>query len=337
MNINKTLGPKFILLILILQSCSSSKEFAIVGTRIIEPHFNVNRYLVCNNNDCDTLDLREYKLRDFSDPTLSYSKEFLYLNAHWKNEELNCYHNQILKFDMQGNLIDTIFQANACTDISSYSLAPNDTLMLIRTFNYHDWHNSNKNPLSPSSNDEKKYTITNSLINVYSGQIVDTFSYSTSFTFSDLNEYSWSPDCKKVIIDKKDEYNYTDHSSSYFHIYDLVNRTSNRIDFGYNVMWSPIKSNIILYVKDNDIWKYDHLHNDAKRVYQLETDEKFRELKWTPDGKFYIINYRVKSWCNDFIGDIACPDKRFAIIIDSETNMVVEMKRNHVYSDSWRY
>ena len=338
---NKALILILLVYTFILCGCESSKHIEIKGTRIIEPHFNVNRFLIYIDDKCDTIDLRKFELMDFSNPTLSHSKDLLYLKAYWKNEELGCYYHQILKFDINGNLLDTVFQANTCFDISSYSLAPNDTLMLIRTNNYNDWYKSRKIGqhlnISPSSDDEKKYPVSNFIINVISNEVVDTFSYSSSFTYHNLNEYSWSPDCKKVIIDKKNEFHYTDNSSALFYVYDIDSRSRKKIDFGYNVIWSQTEPNKLFYFKEGALWKYNLINDNSTKITQLARNMKFKELKITPKEEFLIINYYDTNlrWCS-FLGDILCPSKAYSVIIDSKTEKVVNENGKYVFCESWR-
>lgn len=157
----------------------------------------------------------------------------------------------------------------------------------------------------------------------------------SNFYISDLTESSWCPDSKRILI----YYRNLDKSKGDEKIVELDLKTldTTHVDYGKNAIWSPIKPNEIFYTKEKKLIKFNIDKKQTSVILNLKDSENFKDLRFTPDGKFLYFNYWKDRFCNRILGDIVCyPINAYGKVYDLE-NMKSKRIKGHRNLETWKY
>ncbi|HEY3386075.1 MAG TPA: hypothetical protein VGK46_06175, partial [Saprospiraceae bacterium] len=159
-----------------------------------------------------------------------------------------CFDYQIITIDTTGNILDTVYKAPVNTALN-FKLAPNDSLMLLKTYidNCDGEEGSNY-----------QYTFYNRYLKKAQ---YDTIVVGSSRGIP-LQETIWSPNSKKVIISA-----WSGFLTEAF-TYDLTTKDTTYIDIGGNFQWSPTDHEVVAYIKDHSIYTKNIRSGEKELIYQ---------------------------------------------------------------------
>src|SRR4051812_25215914 len=210
-----------LVMVLIVMSCERKfepdlkgwKAYTLPGKPLV--HLDLNGRETTVGLPGDTVSVFRY-------PQWTKFKDQLLLTQMVKTR--HCYDFQIIAIDTTGTTVDTIYTAPPNTPLN-FKLAPNDSLLILKTYNDDCEHNS----------DHFTYTF----YNRYSkSSLSDTITVGSTRGIH-LKENVWSPDSKKVII------------SQWFgggikaFAYDLVTKDTTYIGKGTDFTWSPTDNDLV--------------------------------------------------------------------------------------------
>ena len=209
-----------------------------------------------------------------------------YHDAQWtKNQNLllltqtleinKCYEYQIISMDTSGAVVDTIFTALPSKALE-FKLAPNDSNLLLKTFN---WDCANR---SNNFNFDYRYTF----YNRFSKKgLLDTIKVRNAINIG-FNETVWSPDSKKVIIE---EWTGNNRTRAAF-IFDISTKDTTHIDTGTDFIWSPFDNDLVAYIKDYSVYTKNIRTGETEIIYKGRKKKKVTDFRWNPTGDFLMIN-----------------------------------------------
>lgn len=201
-----------------------------------------------------------------------YQNHLLLTQSVKKN---NCREYQIISMDTSGVVIDTIFTAPPRTAFD-FKLAPNDSLLILKTFN---WDCEN---MSNDFNLNHMFTFYNRFSKK---SLLDTIKVRNAINIS-FDETVWSPDSKKVIIEKWTE---TNRTRTAF-IFDLSTKDTTYIDTGSNFIWSPSDKDLVAYRKDYSVYAKNIKTGETFLMFKGRKKKKVTSFRWSPKGDFMMIN-----------------------------------------------
>lgn len=182
----------------------------------------------------------------------------------------SCVAYKIVAVDTTGVILDTIYVAPPNTALN-YSLAPNDSLLLIKT--YHD---------DCQKTSKFRYSFYNRYLKK---ALPDSIRVSDSRGIP-LIESVWSPDSRKVILSS------WGRSDAVGLVYDLVTKDTTYIDEGTNFLWSPADNYLVAYIKGYSVYKMD-LNTGAKEIlYEGKRKYSITAFRWNPTGDFMMFHVR---------------------------------------------
>ncbi len=206
-------------------------------------------------------------------PQWTKAKDRILLVQMTTNEK--CQDYKIVAVDTTGAILDTVFIAPSNTALN-YSLAPNDSLLLLKTY-LDDCEKTSQFRYSFYNRHTKK-------------ALPDTIPVSNSRGIL-LSESVWSPDSRKVIISS------WGRSDVVGFVYDLATTDTTYIDEGVNFLWSPADTNIIAYIKDYSLHSLN-LQTGAKEIiYEGKRKHAVTAFRWNPTGEFMMI-FVKRYWLN---------------------------------------
>jgi hypothetical protein len=182
-----------------------------------------------------------------------------------------CYDYQIIEIDTAGTILDTVYTAPPNTPVN-FKLAPNDTLMLLKTYD----------DVCEDNGIDFKYTFYDRYTRKSLG---DTIAVGNAAGIM-LNETVWSPDSRKVILSS------WSGPEIKAVVYDLVTKDTTFIDMGSNFIWSPVDKNLIAYIKDYSIYSMNMESGVKEMIFQGKRKKKVMNFRWNPSGDFLMIHIR---------------------------------------------
>ena len=309
--------------------------YEINGIRVVKTHPNSNEFLIVRDSSVAIVDLTNANWHEFINPYIDNTISTFYLNESWKNTDKGSYYYQIVQVDMSGQIIDTIYSAKENENISSYSISPDNEKILIRSFDYFAWRQNRLLTLLENTNiDSSKFIINYSIINIAKKTKEKEIEIKSLFELSHLIENSWSPDSKNILISYKTVNNSQNEEKIAILNTDKMNYKD--ICIGKNAIWSMKNPDDIYYIQAKEIWKYKISTNTSKLIIKLKTSETFKNLRFTPDGKYLYFNFWKDRICNKIFGDIVCyPYNAYGKVVDLEGKTYKSVK-GHYNVETWK-
>ncbi|MFZ6014072.1 MAG: hypothetical protein ACOYXT_27270, partial [Bacteroidota bacterium] len=181
----------------------------------------------------------------------------------------SCVDYQLVAVDTTGVIVDTVYTAPPNTPVN-FKLAPNDSLLLLKTYN--------DNCADESYN--FKYTFYNRYTKT---ALPDTIVVGNARGIP-LPETVWSPDAKKVIIAEQ----FGNRIRAF--AYELTTKDTTYIDKASNFIWSPIDNNIVAYIKEYSIYTKNMATGEEELIYEGKRKRSVADFRWSPHGDFLMIN-----------------------------------------------
>jgi len=299
-------------ILILLFGCGSEFEPRLTGWTASTDTFKPIIYLDIDGHS-KMLELPGYDSIDYHDVQWTKNSNHLLLTRSTKSN--NCYQYEIISMDTSGVVIDTIYKAPPKTAFD-FKLAPNDSLLILKTFN---WDCANR---SNNFNFDYRFTF----YNRFSKKgLLDTIKVGNAINII-INETVWSPDSRKVIIEE-----WTGSGRAAF-VFDLVTKDTSFIDTGSDFIWSPSDKNLVAYIKDYSLYTKNISSGEKQIIFEGRRKKKVKDFRWNPTGDFLMINIEgyflniesYISWNPTHIY-LSMPDKR-------ESKTFYNMER----IDTWR-
>jgi hypothetical protein len=206
-------------------------------------------------------------------PQWTKSKDRILLVQITANEK--CQDYKIVAVDTTGAILDTVYVAPPNTALN-YSLAPNDSLLLIKTYR---------------DDCEKTSQFRYSFYNRYlKKSLPDTIPVSNSRGIL-LPESVWSPDSRKVILTS------WGRNEAVGFVYDLVTKDTTYVDEGSNFLWSPTDNNQVAFIKDYSLYTLNLQTGVKEVIYEGKRKHAVTAFRWNPTGEFMMIHIK-RYWLN---------------------------------------
>lgn len=302
----------FILGTILLFQCSSDYEPAFTGKTIYHD-WNSDKLKLNIDGQLKEFKLPTSETIDYNSPIWLRGQDTILMTKTEKTD--SCYNYSIVSFDVNGNLQSTILKSEPCT-IIEFMPAPNDTLLLLRTYNYADWFSKNK-----------VGRVNYLVYDLFKQSIQDSISFdNTNLELDKFHESIWSPDSKKVLL-----FATADNGEQLGFIYNL-NEGKKLLDSGTNFIWSPTDNDVVSYLKDNEI-VFKNLDSNEKDIfYRGQEDKAINNFRWNPTGEFLVINFNGQ-FLNIDTKATWRPTSILVSVHDKRESKVFE--RHNVY-DSWK-
>jgi hypothetical protein len=302
----------FLLTILtLLFGCGSDFEPKLTGWTANTDTFKPILYLNIDGHS-KTLELPGYR---YHDPQWIKNRNLLLLTQTLEINE--CYEYQIISMDTSGNVVDTIFTALPRKALD-FKLAPNDSILLLKTFN---WDCANR---SNNLNYDYRYTF----YNRFSKKgLLDTIKVRNARNIG-FSETVWSPDSKKVIIE---EWTGNSGARAAF-IFDLATKDTTHIDTGSDFIWSPVDNDLVAYIKDYSLYSKNIRTGETEIIYKGRKKKKVKDFRWNPTGDFLMIN--ITGYFLNIESDALWKPTR--IFISMPDKKKSQEFYNNDYIDTWR-
>lgn len=302
----------FILYAILLVNCTSDYEPTFAG-KSINHDWNQDKLRFNINGQRKEIKLPTTNEIDFNNPIWQRGQDIILMKMTERFGSCNNY--SIVTFDMDGHIMDTIYQAEPCTYIE-FMPSPNDTLLLIRTYKSNDRYTNSKER-------RIKYLV----YNISNQLIQDSITFDqTNFGLDKFHESIWSPDSKKVLL-----FATADNSEQLGFIYTL-NEGKKIFDSGTNFIWSPTDNDLVSYLTDNQI-VFKNVDSNEKTIFYLGQEDKvINDFRWNPTGEFLVINFNGQFLNIDSKATWR-PTSILVSVDDKKKSKVFE--RHNVY-DSWK-
>ncbi len=182
----------------------------------------------------------------------------------------SCVTYKIVAVDTTGAILDTIYVAPPNT-VLNYSLAPNDSLLLLKKY---------------SDDCEKTSQFRYSFYNRFlKKSLSDSIPVSNSRGILQP-ESVWSPDSRRVILTswgRKEVVGF---------VYDLEHKDTTFVDEGYNFLWSPADSNVVAYIKGYSVYTWNLQTRAREVLYEGNRKHAVFSYRWSPSGDFIMLHVR---------------------------------------------
>jgi len=244
---------------------------------------------------------------------------------------------RVVKIDMMGNIIDTLYNPNLSNGeyIEDISISPQDNYLLVVT-RYKSKDNNAESVLSSP--------ITIRIIELKTDNVVyekKDFYMSLNINFSSS---AWSFDEKKIayeIISRSVQINdepisnqNTLSKENGIYILDIEKDIDKLfIEEGYYATWSP-NSNKLAFVKDGKINIHDFSNNTTQLLYEKNKIERILEIRWFPNGKYLFVSIPKRITKTLSRPQMLYHEKLFDVNMNKE--VAFEMLNLHSVGYTWR-
>lgn len=239
---------------------------------------------LCQIYEQSPVPVKEFKLLNKSDRK--------YFGLVWANQtdtffgtefidvgNLDSVRGNIGRFDINGNLIDTVFEANRGSIAALAYPSRTDEWIL---FTIQEVGGLKDNPIEGLNR-----MMSIAVMDMKSRKIVDTLhdvGYSSTFY---LYENPWINDERGFVFVKLEESN--DAAGIYF--YARADQSVNLIvPNGRHAMASP-KNNDIAFILEGNIFLRNLDNGEQREIYSPSFNEGIRDIHWSPDGKYIYLLY----------------------------------------------
>jgi hypothetical protein len=302
----------FILYAILLVNCASDYEPTFTG-KSIHHEWSGDKLRFNINGQRKEISLPTKNEIDFNNPIWQRGQDIILMQMTERLGECNNY--SIVTFDMDGHVMDTIYQAEPCTYIE-FMPSPNDKLLLIRTYKSDD-------RLTNSKERGIKYLV----YNISKQAIQDSLTFDqTNLELDKFHESIWSPDSKNVLV-----FATGDNNEHLGFIYNFKDGKKS-LDKGTNFIWSPTNNNLVSYLKDNKIIFKNLDSNEMTVFYQGHENKVINDFRWNPTGEYLVINFNGQ-FLNIDSKAAWRPTSILVSVQDKRESKVFE--RHNVY-DSWK-
>jgi hypothetical protein len=238
-----------------------------------------------------------FKIRN--DDTLSYSG-FRWMNntdmfiatEYFKTRITGISRGSIVRFDLSGKVAERIYDSEE-GEIAWYGYLSRSDKRLL--FTIQKKGNVNINPL------EGLNRMHSALIMDYNnGQVIkkiENIGTSASFVLHespwvyDEDRFIYNISAENRIIVEGTELNPVLENESGIYIYDLTKDHKKLLVSGAKFgICSPVDLNIG-YLKDQSVWVLSLKDSSTRIVYKAKSEEKIRNIHWTPDGRCIYLVY----------------------------------------------
>jgi len=185
----------------------------------------------------------------------------------------NCYEHQIISIDTSGVIIDTVYKAPPETAYD-FKLAPNDSVLILKTYN---WRCTGENN---DLNLDTRFVFYNRFLKK---NLLDTIKVQNAININ-FNETVWSPDSKKVLIEKWDGLNRTAF------VFDLVTKDTTFVSSGSDFIWSPSDKDLVAYIKNYSVYTKNTATGEERLIFKGRKKKSVNNFRWNPTGDFLMIN-----------------------------------------------
>jgi hypothetical protein len=301
-----------------------------------DPNFKLEGERLYFNSHTDSLELRKGESISkiglpkidnfhFNSPIWSKNENRVYMKIN-ENKNEDCQNQGIGIFSLSGEIIDAFYK-DSCK-IIDFMPSPNDSLMLIRRFNYSDWIKGQY-----KYSDRKLYNIDYLIYNMNTKLIIDNISFKSELFLQKFNESNWSPDSERVLISRKLNQS-VDLKNEEWYSYNTRTKDTTFINNGYNFIWSPVDKNLLSFLNDNTIWFYYADSKTFSKFYQLPSEKKIKSFKWTPNGEELFVLYGKHMSLLKPLGD-KISWAPYSLLININTKDIIQ-DSGHEFIDSWK-
>lgn len=318
-------------LILIVTSCTMSQEQEI----------NLDGKIAIENSNGVSASL--YFPATKRTVTLRYDKEIVYGGLHWANTTedfvgIEQFSNKmgrttrgnVIRFDLNGKIIDTVYEAkeNELTGNAYLSIKDNKLLFTLSIDHF--------DPLNPLAQLTRPTSIV--VMDFRKKEIVKKIESVGPSSKIEFNESPWFKDEDRFVYDIRGDRKITveggdgieDNNAAGVYMYDLNAGSHTLLVKGgqYGVV-SPV-ANHVAYIKEGHIWIYDLAKNTKRVIFTPGEKEKVMHIHWTPSGEYiYLTNY------NEFALGVFAMDEKL-IRIDDGAEIAFNKESSPGSSSTWK-
>jgi len=204
----------------------------------------------------------------------------------------NDYRSNIVQFDLSGEIIDRIYEAERGEIAGLAHPSSRDRKLLFITERI---GNVNTNPLEGLMRmnsivimDLQERTIIKRIDSI---GMSANLQIAESPWLKDENRFVYSISTENKLISDGDVFNSGDDESEGVYVYDLTkNQKRLIVPAGRFAIASPIRDQIA-YIKDNSIRVMDLSTNEERIVFEFDSKDKVINIHWTPNGASIYVAY----------------------------------------------
>lgn len=205
-----------------------------------------------------------------------------------------CSDFRLISVDTSGNEIDTIYTPPPGTALN-FKLAPNDTLVLIKTY-------------EDCAGEEARFRYT--FYNRFTGKwLPDTVTVRNARGVP-IHETVWSPDSRRVIVTQ-----WAGRREDAF-VYSLDSRDTTYIGKGTNFVWSPVDNNMVAYIKEYSVYTLNLQTGEEELIFEGKRKRRVVRFRFDPTGEFlmmyvrrYFLNIEAGPTGNESVLYVSLKDK----------------------------
>jgi hypothetical protein len=244
---------------------------------------------VCQIYDGSVTPTTEFKLKqgpviNYSGLTWANQTETFFGTESIDDGGREDYRSNVVRFDLQGNIINKIFETKKGQIVGFTYPSRTDSLLL---FTIETIRSLKSDPIEGLNRMRSILTL-----DLRANKVIDTLrnlGYSNTFQ---AYENPWLFDETGfiyVLFEDRERKNKREMAGVYR--YNLLDRTSKLIIPNGKHAIASQKSNRIAYIRDKSIFVMDIDSGNEKKVYRTSYNEGIRHINWSPDDKYIYLAY----------------------------------------------
>lgn len=270
-----------------------SENFNITGETLSRRLGGLKEIIYYSSKETKTISFENSDFDIHGKPYWNNDRAEFFMPFGKKIEDRKCFDFKIGLFDLNGEILDTIYNHQPCKTLN-YSRSPNGAYLLISSIEFTEW----------SQNREDEINIQYEIFDIKKERIVDSFKIISKPIFEINDENIWGKNSDKFIYSKRKKqpyYKTEDMQENY--IYQLYEKKGNYLGKGRNYSFSPTKEDLVLYIKANNIWGKNLITQEEFMVYEAVDGERLTDFRWTPKGNCILINGGTHRKLLKILGD----------------------------------